>query len=107
VSFDISCFHTMESSMDDTLIYSDFPVVGRTTADSFFDKPLPNTIEEISFSGQRQEYCVCFIDMVNSTTTTSNLNNVQIGRYYSIFLNEFTNILTKTRVYVDVHKFIP
>ena len=97
----------MESSMDDTLIYSDFPVVGRTTADSFFDKPLPNTIEEISFSGQRQEYCVCFIDMVNSTTTTSNLNNVQIGRYYSIFLNEFTNILTKTRVYVDVHKFIP
>jgi hypothetical protein len=71
--------------MDDTLIYSDFPVVGRTTADSFFDKPLPNTIEEISFSGQRQEYCVCFIDMVNSTTTTSNLNNVQICRYYPYF----------------------
>ena len=81
--------------------------VGRTTADSFFDKPLPNTIEEISFSGQRQEYCVCFIDMVNSITTIEFEQCSDFADIIPYFLNEFTNILTKTRVYVDVHKFIP
>jgi two-component system, OmpR family, response regulator ChvI len=80
------------SSIDDSLIYSDFPVVGRIPVDSIFDMPLSNIMEEVSFSGQRHEYCVCFIDMVNSTTRTSILNDAQVSRYYSIFLNAMATI---------------
>lgn len=80
------------SSIDDTLIYTDFQVVGRTAADSIFDMPLSSVMEEVSFSGQRHEYCVCFIDMVNSTTKTSILNDAQVSRYYSIFLNAMATI---------------
>jgi class 3 adenylate cyclase len=45
--------------------------------------------EEISFTGGSQNCCVCFIDIVDSTrTTTVELAHPkQIKRYYSIFIN--------------------
>ena len=45
--------------------------------------------EEISFTGGSQNCCVCFIDIVDSTrTTTVELAHPkQIKRYYSVFIN--------------------
>jgi class 3 adenylate cyclase len=48
--------------------------------------------DEIAFLGQRQHACVCFIDMINSTKITSVLDNVELARYYSVFLNSMTSI---------------
>jgi class 3 adenylate cyclase len=49
--------------------------------------------EEVSFSGLRQNYCVCFIDMMNSTKIASNLGGIELDKYYSIFLNAMAIIV--------------
>src|ERR687897_662512 len=44
--------------------------------------------KEISFLDHSQNYCVCFVDMVNSTKITAEISDRQkIGQYYAIFLN--------------------
>src|ERR687892_1955013 len=44
--------------------------------------------EEIWFLPNSQNYCVCFVDMVDSTSITAEIYNRQkIGQYYSIFIN--------------------
>jgi two-component system, OmpR family, response regulator ChvI len=44
--------------------------------------------KEVSFLDHSQNYCVCFVDMVNSTKATAEISNRQkIGQYYSIFIN--------------------
>jgi two-component system, OmpR family, response regulator ChvI len=43
---------------------------------------------EISFLDRSQNYCVCFVDMVNSTRIAAELSGPRkIGQYYSIFIN--------------------
>jgi class 3 adenylate cyclase len=49
--------------------------------------------EEVSFSGLRKNYCVCFIDMMNSTKIASNLAGIELDKYYSIFLNAMATIV--------------
>ena len=85
----IASYYGMKSSITtDYEIYNDFPVVGSTApADSLLQTSLSSTTDEVSFSGQRENYCVCFIDMINSTSTTANLNYAQVSKYYSVFLN--------------------
>ncbi|MDQ4073791.1 MAG: response regulator [Thermoproteota archaeon] len=46
-----------------------------------------NSSEEITFFGKREDCCMCFIDMVNSTEIASHLTQQQIAKYYSLFLN--------------------
>jgi two-component system, OmpR family, response regulator ChvI len=47
-----------------------------------------NPSEEISFSGHSQNYCVCFVDMVDSTKITAQIADAgKIRKYYSIFIN--------------------
>ena len=53
---------------------------------------LNTSSEEISFLGQRFNYCIGFIDMMNSTNITSSLAGTEISRYYSIFLNTMATI---------------
>jgi class 3 adenylate cyclase len=49
---------------------------------------------EISFSGKQRNYCVCYIDMVNSTKMTSTIDSAEkISRYYEIFLNSMATIV--------------
>jgi class 3 adenylate cyclase len=48
--------------------------------------------EEVSFPGQRQNCCICFIDMMNSTKATAELTGSEITRYYGIFLNAMATI---------------
>ena len=49
--------------------------------------------EEISFSGQSQNFCVCFVDMVDSTKITAETTNTEkVRKYYSIFINTMATI---------------
>jgi len=44
--------------------------------------------EEICFLAHSKNYCVCFVDIVNSTKVTAEITERQkIGQYYSIFIN--------------------
>jgi class 3 adenylate cyclase len=77
--------------------YDSFPVIGLSPEK--IDDPLASynvnrdmTREEIAFLGQRQHACVCFIDMMNSTKIISVLDNVELARYYSVFLNSMASI---------------
>lgn len=47
---------------------------------------------EILFSGKREKYCICYIDMVNSTQIASTLDESQLSKYYSTFLNSMATI---------------
>lgn len=70
--------------MHDSIRFLEFPVVGLSTK----VRTNWNTgIEEISFSGEVQNYCVCFIDIIGSTKISSDLTPTQLSRYYEIFLN--------------------
>jgi class 3 adenylate cyclase len=77
--------------------YDSFPVIGlnpEKTGDPLtsYNVNWDMTREEIAFLGQRQHACVCFIDMMNSTKITSVLDNVELARYYSVFLNSMASI---------------
>ena len=50
---------------------------------SIFDRA-----QEIRFLPHSQNYCVCFVDLVNSTKITAEISDQRkIGQYYSIFIN--------------------
>lgn len=69
---------------DDHIRFAEFPLVGLST------KARMNWnvgTKEISFSGEVQNYCVCFIDIIGSTKISSSLTPAQISRYYELFLN--------------------
>ena len=76
--------------------YEDFPRIGfQASAEdtSVFNMNTLNTSsEEISFLGQRFNYSIGFIDIVDSTNITSDLVGTEISRYYSIFLNAMATI---------------
>lgn len=89
---------------DDNLPFSDFPSVCFTPPPpplhssgglaSSYDEYTSKS-GEVSFSGQIADYFICYIDMVSSTTVTYRLNQVQLGKYYSIFLNSMSTIIGK------------
>jgi hypothetical protein len=48
---------------------------------------------KISFSGQSQSYCVCFVSMMDSVESIFAIKNPEkISRYYSIFFNTIAAI---------------
>lgn len=49
----------------------------------------------LHFSEQIKEYPVGIIDIVGSTNITVNISEKKIGDFYSIFINEFSNIIKK------------
>jgi len=50
-------------------------------------------IEEISFQSRSENYCVCIVDIVDSTRITARIpDSRKILRYYSIFLNSMAAI---------------
>jgi two-component system response regulator ChvI len=49
--------------------------------------------EEIQFTGNSHNCCVCFVDVVDSTRITVEITNTEkIERYYSIFINTMAAI---------------
>ena len=49
----------------------------------------------VAFSGQSLNFCVGLVDMVNSTKITSKLSMGKSTRYYQIFLNSMSRIVTR------------
>src|SRR5919198_3337393 len=49
--------------------------------------------EEVQFLPESQSYCVCYIDIVNSTGITAGLSEDHIRKYYSLFLNHVGSIV--------------
>ena len=50
--------------------------------------------EEICFLPNSQNYCVCYVDMVDSTSITANISDHQkIRQYYSIFINTMATLV--------------
>ena len=53
-----------------------------------------NNSDQITFINYTYSYCMCFIDIVNSTLVTKELTNSEkIQRYYSIFLNTMSSVV--------------
>lgn len=49
--------------------------------------------DEIKFSDRSESYCVCIIDMVNSTSVTAKMTKADdIKKYYAIFINTMATI---------------
>lgn len=49
--------------------------------------------EEINFVSHSKSYCICIIDVVNSTQVIAKMtNSTDIRKYYSIFINSATSI---------------
>lgn len=80
----------------DEFRYDDFPVTGLigTEEDHSSVEPWSLDTQEVAFLGQSKNYCVCFIDIMNSTKIVSQLNEKQLTRYYSTFLNAVATIAT-------------
>lgn len=47
----------------------------------------------LEFLPESRSYCVCCVDMVNSTEITAGLSDRQTRRYYSVFLNRMGTII--------------
>ena len=64
-------------------VFPSFPVSSRNISDK----------EEISFSSKSENYCVSFVDIVNSTNITAQISHTEkIGKYYSIFINTMATL---------------
>ena len=48
----------------------------------------------LQFSNFSENYCVCFIDIVNSTSITEKLSDLKTSKFYSIFLNLMNEIVS-------------
>ena len=44
-------------------------------------------VQEISFTGNSQNYCICFVDIIDSTKNTVIIDAEKTKRYYSVFIN--------------------
>ena len=52
--------------------------------------------EEIHFSSRSQNYCVLFVDMVDSTKITAEISDAEkVRKYFSIYLNTMASILRR------------
>jgi len=51
--------------------------------------------ELLKFSDSDHSYCVGFVDIVNSTKITSELEDSDTDKFYSIFLNSIASVITK------------
>lgn len=59
------------------------------------DTFLGNLGEYVKFSGKTQNYCIGFVDIVNSTKIAAKIPASSLGMYYSVFLNSMVKIIQK------------
>lgn len=60
---------------------------------TYIDYPNNDNKEEVSFSGDSQNYCVCFVNMLESKEITREIaNNNRIRKYYFTFINTLAAI---------------
>jgi len=80
-----------DSHDDEGIRFAEFPLIGLSTRARINWNV---GTREISFSGEVQNYCVCFIDIIGSTKIASELSPTQLSRYYELFLNTIALIAT-------------
>jgi class 3 adenylate cyclase len=73
----------------DQIRFAEFPPIGLSTRARMNSNV---GTKEISFSGEVQNYCVCFIDIIGSTKISASLSHTQLSRYYELFLNAIAHI---------------
>ncbi|MEW6604216.1 MAG: response regulator [Thermoproteota archaeon] len=56
-------------------------------------EPNRDNASELQFLPESKSYCVCCIDIANSTSITAGLSEEQVRRYYSVFLNTVSTIV--------------
>ena len=49
----------------------------------------------VAFSGQAKSYCVGIVDMIDSTKISANMHEREWCKYYAIFLNSMSKILSR------------
>ncbi len=69
----------------------DFPVL-EPVSDSFTTRLKSALDNEISFNGGYKNYCICIVDIVNSSKITASLSKAKVCKYYSVFLNSMALI---------------
>lgn len=90
-----------EDDIAESSQYNDFPLIGGgSKSGASAANPLlrlktnVSNEEEVSFSGLYENYCVCYIDMIDSTKTVARLDATKSGLYYASFLNPISMIAT-------------
>jgi len=79
----------------------DFPIyyrsMNQTNANTLYNSNnFSSNTEHVTFINCAHKYCVCFIDIVDSTKNTCDINGSdKIRGYYSIFLNTMSSIIKK------------
>jgi class 3 adenylate cyclase len=93
-------YSTSAGSFNSDSLYVDYPVIGHIIhytgspdASDWSSLSSTNLQREIAFSGKRERYCICFIDMMNSTQIAARLTDIELSKYYSIFLNAMAVIV--------------
>jgi len=70
-----------------------------TSIEKKYEYPTYNEIGShhfmVEFSGLSEKYCVGFVDIVNSTIISANMNEIEWSRYYENFLNSMSEILQR------------
>ena len=80
---------------DSHLPYDDFPVIvsNRTIRTGVVNNTDTTSLKaEVTFAGQSERYCVCFVDIVNSTIQTALLSGAKYGEYIGSFLKKMAGI---------------
>ena len=87
-----------EKSREDKSIFNGKSPLNRFTGKSgpqiHLDMPSTLKKEEISFSDESEDYCICFVDIVGSTQLTARIyKSDKIARFYSTFINSMASII--------------
>lgn len=69
----------------------DYPHIG-LLASNQIERSGDFATQDVSFSGLRNNYCVSYVDLVNSTKIASQLSEEEVSKYYGIFLNSVAKI---------------
>jgi len=69
----------------------DFPAL-EPISDGFTSRLKNELDNEISFNGDYKNYCICIVDIVNSSKITAPLPKAKVCKYYSVFLNSMAMI---------------
>jgi two-component system, OmpR family, response regulator ChvI len=82
------------TGFDSPIYYQDTNQSSKNTVNNS-NNPNSNN-RQVNFINCAHKYCVCFVDIVDSTKNTCNINGSdKIQGYYSIFLNTMSSIIKK------------
>ena len=83
----------MSSGKHDNLLNENMATKNRNHSD-FEHNDDSSRDNEITFVNYSNDYCVCIIDIINSTDNTREIvESKKIKQYYSVFLNTMTSII--------------